>query len=90
MESIAQLGVAVAELFEAEGRSLRRNLIKLAVAIGFGLVLLILALLGVGFLIWGIYLALAQLMPPSDAAMVLGLVALLFSATGVWVIKRSF
>lgn len=90
MESLGQLGVAAAELFEAEGRSLRRNLMRVGVAIGFGLVLLLLAAVGIGFLVWGIYLMLAQIMPPSDAAVVLGLTALVFSAAGVWSIKRSF
>ena len=90
MEIIAKLGVAVAELFEAEGRSLRRNLMRLVIGIGFGIVLLLLALAGLGFLLYGIYLLLAESMSHADAAMLTGLSAFVFSAAGVFSIRRMF
>jgi hypothetical protein len=90
MEFLAQLGVATAELFEAEGRSLRRNLIRLAAAVGFGIVLLLLALAGLGFLLYGVFLLLAQSMPPGDAAILTGVSALAFAAIGVALIRRMF
>jgi hypothetical protein len=90
MEYLAQLGVAVAEFFEAEGRSLRRNLIKLAAAAGFGLVLLLLALAGVGFVIAGIFMLLAQMMSPGDAAVVMGVTALACAGIGILCIRSMF
>jgi hypothetical protein len=90
MEWLAQLGVATAELFEAEGRTLRRNLIRLAMAIGFGVVLLLLALTGLGFLVYGVYLRLAEIMPAPDAAVSMGAAALLAAAGGVLVIRGMF
>ena len=90
MEWLAQFGIATAELFEAEGRSLRRNLIRVAIALGFSLVLLVLALGGLGFLMFGVYLRMAEIMPPPDAAVVLGACALVFAAAGVAVIRRMF
>jgi len=90
MEFLAQLGVAAVELFEAEGRALRRSLVRLAVALGFGLVLLLLALTGLGFLLYGVFLMLSQLTSPADAAVIMGLAALIFSALGVWIIRKMF
>ncbi len=90
MEWLAQFGIATAELFEAEGRSLARNLIRLTVALGFALLLLLLALAGLGFLVFGVYLRLSQMMPPADAAVVMGATALIAAASGVLVIRRMF
>jgi hypothetical protein len=90
MEWLAQFGVATAELFEAEGRSLRRNLIRVMIAIGFALLLLVLGLAGLGFLLFGVYLRLAEIMPPPDAAVVLGAAALIFAAAGAAVIRWMF
>jgi hypothetical protein len=90
MEILAQLGVAIAELFEAEGRSLRRNLIRLAIAIGFGMVLLLLSISGLGFILYGIFLLLEGTMSPGYAAMTTGLSAFIFSAVGVFCIRRMF
>ena len=90
MEFLARLGVAAAELFEAEGRSLRRNLIRLAAAIGFGLVLVLLTLAGRAFLIYGVFLLLAQALSPADAAVIMGFAALLFAGIGVFVIRQMF
>jgi hypothetical protein len=90
MEYLAQLGVAVAELFEAEGRSLRRNLVRLAIAIGFGCALLLLAVAGLGFILFGIFLLLAESMSHGDAAMLTGLAAFIFSSVGAFVIQQMF
>lgn len=90
MEYLARLSVAVAELFEAEGRSLMRNLVRLAMAIGFGCALLLLALAGLGFILFGIFLLLAEVMPRGDAALVTGLAAFIFSGAGVFCIRQMF
>jgi hypothetical protein len=90
MEYLAQLSVAVAEMFEAEGRSLRRNLVRLAIAIGFGCALLLLAVAGLGFILFGIFLLLAESMSRGDAAMITGLAAFVFSAAGVFMIRQTF
>jgi hypothetical protein len=88
MEFLARLGIATAELFEAEGRSLRRNLVRLAAAAAIGIVVLLLALAGLAFVLFGVYLALAQRMSPPDAAMTMGATALLLAVLGVILVKR--
>jgi uncharacterized membrane protein YqjE len=88
VETLARLGVATIELFEAEGRSLRRNLVRLAIAAGCGLMLLALALVGLGFLAVGTFWLLEQSMPPYYAAMLMGTVTLLLAAAGVAAIRE--
>ena len=88
MEILAQLGVAVAELFEAEGRSLRRNLVRLTIAAAVGVVLLLLALGGAGFLMWGYFLFLENYMSPAAAAITVGLSALMVASIGAGLIRQ--
>ena len=51
METLARFFVTLTELFEAEGRVLKRQLVYLIVAAGFGLIILGLVITGLGFLL---------------------------------------
>ena len=89
METLARLGVATIELLEAEGRNLRKHLVRLAIAAGFGVFLMVLALTGFGFLVFGLYLLLAQYMAPSYAAMVVGGAGIVLSVAGATAIMQK-
>jgi hypothetical protein len=89
METLAQIGVATIELVEAEGRALRRQVVRLAAAAGVGFLLLFIALGGLAFLFFGIYFLLAGVMPPGVAALLVGFGALALAAAGAAAIRRA-
>jgi uncharacterized membrane protein YqjE len=69
VETIVQLGVAAIELIEAEGRLLRRQLLRVGLAAGMGVIMLALALAGLVFLLMGCFMMLARVMPSGWAAL---------------------
>jgi hypothetical protein len=77
ISSITDLVIAFFELVEAEGRTLRRAIMRL----GWGLALMLLAVLLVlaaaGFFLMGVYLYLAAQYSPSMAALLVSGIALL-------------
>jgi hypothetical protein len=88
METLVRLGVATAELLEAEARVLRRSLVRLAAAAGIGVLLIVIALAGVGFLFSGLYMWAELALPPFAAAIVVGIGAMAAAGIGALGIKR--
>ncbi|HRK31420.1 MAG TPA: hypothetical protein PLD59_10100, partial [Tepidisphaeraceae bacterium] len=76
MEALAHLLVATVDLFEAEGRTLRRQLMRLALAISLIVVAALLVLFGLGFVLYGLFQFLAQQMSEHWAAVLFGVVTL--------------
>lgn len=88
MEAVIQLGIAAFELLEAEGRLLKRQLIRLGMAVGLGVVMLILLLAGLGFLLMGFFMMLSREMPAGPAALVVAGCTWLVAFIGLRSIQR--
>jgi hypothetical protein len=88
MEALANMMVATVDLMEAEGRSLRRHLIRIGLAAALLFVAALLGLLGIGFLLYGLFWLLAEQMSNPGAAAALGLVALALAGGVVWTVHR--
>ena len=88
MKALAELVFALLELLEAEARALRSGSFRL----GLGLMLLgtagILMLLGIGLILWALYLHLAFLLSSPTAPLITGVVTLLVSGGLVWSARR--
>ena len=88
MEALANMMIATAELMEAEGRSLRRHLIRLGTAIALLCVAAFLGLLGIGFLLYGLFWLLAEQMSNPSAAACFGVVAVGLAGGVAWTARR--
>jgi len=88
MEVLARLGVAITELLEAEGRSLRGHLVRLGMAAGIGLVLLVVVLAGLGFLLYGFFLFLNRWVAVDEAALLVGAATWIFAGLGLAFIRN--
>lgn len=88
MEALANMIVAAADLVEAEGRELRRQFLRATVAVAAGIVGLLMTLLGLGFLMLGLYRLLARELSEPAAAGIFGLVALIIAAGAIWLTQR--
>ena len=84
MEALANMLIATFDLVEAEGRALHRRLVRLGAATAMLLVGFLVALAGIGFILFGLYGLLAQSMAPPQAAMVFGIVALVLAGAVIW------
>jgi hypothetical protein len=83
--------VAAFELIEAEGRMLREQLVRIAVAMALGIVMVLLAVAGLGFLLYSLFQFLASgPLSPTGAAAVFGVIALLLAAIGGVAIRLLF
>lgn len=80
--------IAVADLLEAEGRALRRQTTRL----GWGLALIALAALlaavGFGLWLWGLFEHAAQAFGVANAALLTGTVAVVLAGVVAWLIRR--
>jgi hypothetical protein len=81
--------VAVVELLEAEGRLLKRSLVRLSMALALVFVAACLSLVGLGFLVWSFYLFCAASLGPSGGAAVTGLSILFISLVIAWSAKKT-
>jgi hypothetical protein len=79
VESLARLFLAATNLLEVEGLVLKRQFVRLFVAAGLGLIVLGLVVTGLGFLLFGLFRALAGPLTPAGAAAVMGATALLLA-----------
>lgn len=85
---MSELVIAFFDLLEAEGKALQRG----AIRTGFGLALLtiacLLALTGLGFLIWALYGWLAGLFTQPEAAAITGGAVLVLTGILLWLAIR--
>jgi hypothetical protein len=89
MKALAEIAILFIELLEAEARAFRKGIIRL----GIGIVLLAVAgglLLGaIGLIVWAFYLTLVGVMPPAAAALLSGLIVLIFAGGLLWGARRA-
>ncbi|MEW5756785.1 MAG: phage holin family protein [Pseudomonadota bacterium] len=80
--------IALMDLLEAEGRELRRTVMRT----GIGLVCLavagLVAVIGLCFCLWAVYQALAAMVGPATAAMIVGLLMLSLAGLIAWIAMR--
>jgi hypothetical protein len=88
MEALANMFIATVDLIEAEGRTLHRQVVHLGLSAAMSLIGLLAALLGIGFVFYGIYLLLAQVMPLPAAAITFGAVVLALSGVSLWTARN--
>ena len=88
MSALADLLIALVELFEAEGRTLRRALLGTGVSLGLILAASILVLSGLGLCLWSAYLYLGTLLEPPLAALATGALTLGLSGGLLWIALR--
>ncbi|MGD1276399.1 MAG: hypothetical protein ABR964_04150 [Tepidisphaeraceae bacterium] len=88
MESLARFLVAVTELFEAEGVALKRQLVRLIVAAGLGLIIFGLVVAGLGFLLFSLFRVLAARLTPTGATLTLGVVAMSLAWGAILYVRR--
>jgi uncharacterized membrane protein YqjE len=87
MESLARMMVAGLEVVEAEGRVLKQQVMRLAIAIALGIIVTIMLIMGLAFLVWGLFLFLAKPLGQAGAATVFGLVAIVTALAGAWIVR---
>lgn len=90
MESIARFFVASADLVEAEGRVLKRQIGRVLLAMGIGIVAIAFVLAGLGFVIFGLFALLAHAVGWPAAALIFGAIALATAAAGAFYAKKLF
>jgi len=88
VEALAHLLVATVDLFEAEGRTLRRQLMRLALAISLIVVAALLVLFGLGFVLYGLFSFLGPQMSEHWAAVLFGVVTLGLAGGFAWTARR--
>ncbi len=77
MEILARLLVAVADFFEAEGRTLKAGVAGIATMVGLILLAIALVVTGAVLVLWALYLLLAWALNPAAAGLIIGGIALL-------------
>jgi len=77
--------VAVFDLLEAEGRSLRRTIIRSGAGLAVIAVAALLALASAGLFIFGAYQYLTIVIDPAAAALITGGITALFSLVLLWI-----
>lgn len=88
MEALANLMVATAELVEAEGRSLRRHLLRLSISAALVMVAALVALFGIGFLLYGLFWLMAEQMSGPATAAIFGMVAVGLAGGIAWIARQ--
>lgn len=89
MQGLTQYVLAFLEVAEAEGRALRSSTVRMVSAIMMLLVAALLALGGLGLLVWALFLGFARGagVDPSWAAFWTGMITLLASGVIAWIAK---
>ncbi|MFP4561342.1 MAG: hypothetical protein ACLFRB_03170 [Thiohalorhabdus sp.] len=80
--------MALLDLAEAEGRALRRGLVRLGGGLALAILAALLAAAAVGLLLWALYLFTAALLDPVAGALVTGLAALAAAGALGWLASR--
>jgi hypothetical protein len=86
---LIELLIAVVELFEAEGRELRRATARLGWGLGLMGLALLLTSVGAGLCLWGLYLFLKAALGPAGAGLMTGLFTLAAALVCAWGASRT-
>lgn len=85
---LSEFIVRLADLVEAEGRSLRHSTVRVALAIGLVVVATGAASVGLGLLVTAVYLAIANQIGPAPGAAIAGTVSLAAGGVLVWLVRK--
>lgn len=85
MKRIADIGIALAELAEAEGRLLRYNIVRLKFSLTLTLLSLALILIGLAMLLVGLYQSLLPPLGPATSSFITGLAGLIIGIIALWI-----
>lgn len=88
MKSVAKFIVRIAELLEAEGRSLRRSTVGVGLALALALGAAAVGVGGIGLVAWGIFEALKSATNVIAAALISGVFLLVCACVLVVVVVR--
>lgn len=75
----------MADLLEAEGHALRRNVVRLQHSFALTIIATVLALSGFGLTLWALYQAMVAALGPSLGAFFTGLLGLLGAGLVSWI-----
>lgn len=87
MEALANMMVAAADLAEAEGRELRRQLVRAVTAVCAVIAGSLIGLAGLGFCLYGLFCALALVLPVPAAAALCGTLVIVVAAGLLWIAR---
>jgi len=85
---LSEFIVRLADLVEAEGRSLRHSTIRLALAIALVVVATGAACVGLGLLVMAVYIVIADQIGPAPGAAIAGAVSLAAGGVLVWLGRK--
>lgn len=85
MKKLADIAIALADLAEAEGRLLRRNIIRLGNSLVLVAISILLAAAGAGMLLWALYQSMAAATGPVMGAFLTGLAGLIGAGLLSWI-----
>jgi hypothetical protein len=89
VESLVRLVVSGFELLEAEGRMLREQLVRIAIAMAIGVIIVLLAMVGLAFLLFSLFRWLATSpLTPTGASAVFGIISLVLAGAGAFTIRQ--
>jgi len=77
--------IALADLAEAEGRELRRNIVRLGQGAALNSVAVVLAAAGSCLILWAFYQFMVMLMGPLLGALVTGVIGILSAGVLIWI-----
>ena len=80
--------IALTDLFEAEGRLLRRNVVRAGAGLAALLVAALLGFVGLAFCLWAAYQGLVIQLGALEAALAVGVVMLLLAGLMTWIAIR--
>lgn len=81
--------IAVVDLIEAEGRSLRKSTARVGLALGLIALAVTFAAIGVLICLWVGYEFLASLISQEAAALIIGLCAIAIAGLCLWAVKKQ-
>jgi hypothetical protein len=88
LRGLAELIIALLELLEAEARALRSGSFRLGLSLALLGTAGTLTLVGLGLLLWALYLYLVIFLSQPTASLITGVVTLLLSGGLVWSARR--
>lgn len=89
MKKLADIAISLADLAEAEGRLLRRNIIRLGNSLILVAVSILLAAAGAGMMLWALYQSLTAATGPAMGAFLTGLAGLIGAGGLSWIASQK-
>lgn len=85
MEALANMMIATVNLVEAEGRALRRQAVRFVWTVALIIGAAVIGMIGVGFVLAGLYWLLTEQLTAPQAAILFGIIALVLAGAIAWI-----